>query len=113
MMKKFVINVFFFCAPLLLFAIPPFLALKISRENYFEIDNVVTRKKKYLIGYAYNEPNYGYLKWKEVTSKPKQNILAVGSSRILQFRANMFQSSFYNAGRATAPIVGQAWHSMY
>ena len=97
-MKKFVINVFFFCAPLLLFAIPPFLALKISRENYFEIDNVVTRKKKYLIGYAYNEPNYGYLKWKEVTSKPKQNILAVGSSRILQFRANMFQSSFYNAG---------------
>jgi len=98
MMKKFVINVFFFCAPLLLFAIPPFLALKISRENYFEIDNVVTRKKKYLIGYAYNEPNYGYLKWKEVTSKPKQNILAVGSSRILQFRANMFQSSFYNAG---------------
>jgi len=98
MMKKFVINVFFFCAPLLLFAIPPFLALKISRENYFEIDNVVTRKKKYLIGYAYNEPNYGYLKWKEVTSKPKQNILAVGSSRILQFRAKMFQSSFYNAG---------------
>jgi hypothetical protein len=104
MMKKFVIHVFFFCAPLLLFAIPPFLALKISRENYFEIDNVVTRKKKYLIGYAYNEPNYGYLKWKEVTSKPKQNILAVGSSRILQFRANMFQSGFYNAGYTITSI---------
>lgn len=104
MMKKFLIKIFFFCAPLLLLAIPPFLALKIAHENYFEIDNVVASNKKYLIGYAYNESNYAYLKWKEVTSKPKQNILALGSSRILQFRANMFESSFYNAGYTVSSI---------
>jgi hypothetical protein len=78
--------------------------LKISGESYTDIDDLILSGEKYLIGYAYDEKNYKYLKWKETVSRVKQNILALGSSRILQFRENMFTSSFYNAGYTISSI---------
>lgn len=97
-MRKFLYKVVLFSIPVLLFLIPPMVALKVSGENYTSIDNLIERKESYLIGYAYNEDNYKYLKWKEVNTRQKQDVLALGSSRILQFREGMFDSSFYNAG---------------
>ncbi|MBU0490176.1 MAG: hypothetical protein KKD31_19730 [Bacteroidetes bacterium] len=97
-MKKFALKLLVFGIPAIVFLAPPIAALKLSGEYFTGIDQLVESKEKYLIGYAYNEENSKYLKWKEVTSRPKQTILSLGSSRVLQFRKEMFQSSFYNAG---------------
>jgi hypothetical protein len=97
-MKKFIIKCFVFSLPIFLFFAPPVLVLKITGENYSDIENIIVNKAKYLIGYAYNESNYLYLKWKEVHARGKRDIISLGSSRVLQFRKNMFETSFYNAG---------------
>lgn len=97
-MRKFLTKIIIFSIPVILVLIPPMLVLKLSGENYTEIDHLIENKTRYLIGYAYNEPNYKYLKWKEINVRPKQDIIALGSSRILQLREGMFTSSFYNAG---------------
>ena len=103
-MKKFIKQVLLFCLPLVILLAPPVYVLKYSGENYTDIDEVIARGDKYLIGYAYNESNYKYLKWKEVTTKPRQDVLAIGSSRILQIRSNTFKGPFYNAGYTVSGI---------
>lgn len=103
-MKKFLYKILLFSIPGIIWIIPPIVILMFSGENYAPIDNLISGKSKYLIGYAYNEENYKYLKWKEATSKKKVDILALGSSRILQFRESMFDSSFYNAGYTISNI---------
>ena len=97
-MKRFLKKIILFSIPGMLLLLPPILVLNTSGENYGDIDHLVIQKEKYLIGYAYNELNYRYLKWKVVDNLPAQDVLALGSSRILQFREGMFTSSFYNAG---------------
>jgi hypothetical protein len=69
-----------------------------SKENFFQIDNVLTSSEKYLIGYAYNENNYLYMKWSYLNSNENKSVWALGSSRVVQFRRKMFDASFYNAG---------------
>jgi hypothetical protein len=97
-MKKFIFRILLFSIQVLFLVIPPAIALAISGENFEEIDELVAGDDKYLVGYAYNENNYKYLKWKAVDANPRHDVLAVGSSRVLQFRKDMFTSSFYNAG---------------
>jgi hypothetical protein len=97
-MRKFLLTAVGFFIPLILLLMPPILVLKMSGEIYTDVDNLIVDKEKYLVGYAYNERNYRYLKWKEVISRKKMDVLALGSSRVLQFRENMFDSSFYNSG---------------
>lgn len=97
-MKRFLIKTSLFLLPILAFFSVPFLVLKMTGENYSQIDNIIERKQKYLIGYAYNEANYKYLKSKEVKSRETQTVVALGSSRALQFREDMFTVPFYNAG---------------
>lgn len=104
-MKSFLIKVLLFSLPIFLLFIPPFLVLRISKEGYFNIDKVIDKERDYLIGYAYHEDNYKYIKWKELTSKPKRSVVALGSSRVLQFRAQMFQSDFYNSGYTISSIT--------
>lgn len=91
--------------PIILAFAPVFLFLLLTGENYYSIDSIITSDNKYLIGYAYNENNYRYLKWKSILIKKKQKIWALGSSRVLSFRANMFESSFYNSGYTISSIV--------
>lgn len=97
-MKKFVYRLFLVSLPLLVFYVPSTIFLKVTGENFTSIDNLINSKDSYLIGYAYDESNYNYLKWKEIVSQSRNDILAIGSSRILQFRSHMFDSVFYNAG---------------
>ena len=82
------------------------IALFTSGENFTKIDNFIKNDNKYLIGYAYNdnETNYKYLKWKSIIENPPNTIIALGSSRVLQFRANMFDAPFYNAGYTISSI---------
>jgi hypothetical protein len=78
--------------------------LKVTGESYTPLDQVIEDKEKYLIGYAYDESNYRYLKYKELSTRKRQTVLALGSSRVLQFRENMFDSAFYNAGYTISSI---------
>ncbi len=97
-MKKFIVRlVVFLLLPALLMSVP-LAALYFSGECLTKIDDQIAANNKYLIGYAYQESNYKYLKWKGLESKPRKDIWALGSSRVLQFREGMFSSSFYNAG---------------
>ena len=103
-MKKFLVKLLIFSSPILVLMIPPVIILIESGENYTSIDAIIEQDKPYLIGYAYNEENYKYLKWKNIDSKKKFDVLALGSSRVLQFRSQMFEQSFYNAGYTISSI---------
>ena len=94
MKKLYRKQVLLFCLPLVIPLAPLRLRTKYSGENYTDIDEVIARGDKYPIGYAYNESNYKYLKWKEVTTKPRQDVLAIGSSRILQIRVIPLKGHF-------------------
>lgn len=97
-MKKFLINILIFLLPILIILLIPVFILIISKENFFKIDKVINSKEKYFIGYVYNEVNYHYLKWAYLNLNDKKDIWALGSSRVLLFRENMFDLTFYNAG---------------
>lgn len=97
-MKVFLKKTILFILPLIILILPPISILWSTGENFKKIEPVLDAKKRYLIGYAYNESNYQFLKWHKLTHDPKYKVIALGSSRVLQFRSQMFDSSFYNAG---------------
>lgn len=98
MIKLFLKKLAKFIAPIFLICIPPFLMLFSTNENFYNIDNIIDEDKKVLIGYLYNESNYKYLKWRTIIKKEKKTIWALGSSRVLQIREELFNKDFYNAG---------------
>lgn len=102
--KKFLFRIFLFFLP---FEVPIIIALSIiivSKEYYYNIDKVIMSKEKYLVGYAYSDNITRYLKYKTITENNKYNIIAIGSSRVLQFREEMFRKNFYNAGYTVSSI---------
>ncbi len=103
-MKKFISKIAVFSTPLMVVFLVPIIFLFMSGENYKSIDETIKNQNDYLIGYAYNESNYGYLKQVELKNMNPQNIIALGSSRILQFRDKMFTKPFYNAGYTISSI---------
>lgn len=98
MMKLFLKKCTKFVLPIFLICILPLSLLYYTNENFYNIDNVIDEDEKVLIGYLYNESNYKYLKWKSILKKEKKDIWALGSSRVLQFREELFNKNFYNAG---------------
>lgn len=97
-MNDFLLRVAIFVLPLILLLSVPFVVLKVSGEQYVNIEPVLDSPKKHLIGYAYNEQKYKYIKWYDITHQDKNDVIALGSSRVLQFREEMFNAKFYNAG---------------
>ncbi|MET0393034.1 MAG: hypothetical protein ABW019_07820 [Chitinophagaceae bacterium] len=97
-MKRFYIRSLLFLLPVILLVAVPSWVLFSARENFNDIDAVIRKGDKCLMGYAYNENNYGYIKWKALNSRDRYTVVALGSSRVLELRSNMFDSSFYNAG---------------
>jgi len=91
---------FLFAVPLLLCAAPAIGILLASNESFVDVDSIIERSddEQFLVGFAYNEHNYGYLKYRRLTTLPRQSVVALGSSRVLGFREEMFTGSFYNAG---------------
>lgn len=104
MMKTFVLKTSKFLIILLVMLSPIYMFLLYTGENFYNIDKIIKSDNKYFIGYLHNEENYRYLKWKTITSKEKFKIWTLGSSRVLQFRENMFTDSFYNAGYTVTSI---------
>lgn len=97
-MRKFILKTILFLSPVLLYFSVPYVILRTTGENFNSVENILESNEKYLIGYAYNENNYKYVKWRKIEKDEKFDVLALGSSRALQFRRSMFDSSFYNAG---------------
>jgi len=97
-MKKFLLNLSIFLLPGLLLISVPLIILKKSKEVFYDIDETIKNNDKYIIGYAYDETNYRYLKWKRIKELERSEVWSLGSSRTLQFREGMFSIPFYNAG---------------
>lgn len=106
-MKPFLIKLLWFLSPLIIVIGFITMILRFTGENYLSVDRVIksSETEKYLIGYSYNEKNYGYLKWKSISEQGKKDIWALGSSRVLQFREEMFESQFYNSGNTISSIA--------
>lgn len=104
-MKNFIVKTIVFGLPIFVFLLVPFFFLYVSGENYQSVDDAVKKNNNYLIGYAYNEGNYKYLKRKELKYRETLSIIALGSSRVLQFRRRMFTKPFYNAGYTISSIA--------
>jgi len=103
-MKTFISKIIIFFLPIILFFLVPSLFLFKATENFNYIDSKIKSGEKYLIGYIYNENNYKYLKWKQLSEEPKHSVVALGTSRVIQFRKEMFNASFYNAGYTVEKI---------
>lgn len=103
-MKRFLIECCMFDMLILALLIPPCIFLMKTKENFKDIDKIIEDSDDYLIGYAYNENNYKYLKWKTIDVKSRNTLIALGSSRVLQFRDKMFNTVFYNAGYSVSKI---------
>jgi hypothetical protein len=97
-MKRFLKTLLIFSIPILIFSLPPLKVLYSTGELYKNSDAVIALEQKYLLGYASNDDYHRNLKWKYLKINPQKDLVALGSSRVLQFRAEMFDSSFYNAG---------------
>ena len=97
-MKLFLIKIVVFIIPIIVILSPGIFIFKNSGEYYTSIDTIITKEEDFIIGYEFNQQNYKYLKWKTLVVQDKKEIWSVGSSRILQFRKEMFNASFYNAG---------------
>ena len=95
-----------FVVPAVLVVAPAVTILAWSGESFRDVDDALVKldEQPLLTGYAYNEFNYGYMKYSRLTSLPRQKVVALGSSRVLAFREEMFHSSFYNAGYTVSPV---------
>ncbi|MCA9048732.1 MAG: hypothetical protein KDA89_08385 [Planctomycetaceae bacterium] len=99
-LRRFRKRCLLFSVPLGAVILPALLILAASGECFTDMDDIIRRseREEFLIGFAYNEGNYGYLKYRRLLSLPKQSVVALGSSRVLGFREDMFTGPFYNAG---------------
>lgn len=97
-MRLFIKKTLIFCIPLVIFiGIPSYILLS-TAESFSRIERLINSGNNYLVGYAYSEDNYKFLKLKEIENRPRQSVMTLGSSRVLEFREKMFETSFYNCG---------------
>ena len=104
-MKPFLYKTIFFIIPILFLLGIPSVFLIYTGESFSKIEEVVASNNEYLIGYAYNESNYKFLKWNEIEQRPQQDIIALGSSRVLPFRDKMFIAPYYGCGSMISSIA--------
>ena len=100
-LRAFLRRAVLFTLPLLIVGGPPLAVLWISGEALRDVKPVLDASIKSgtgLIGFAWNEQNYPYMKYAGIIGQPRREVLALGSSRVLQFRQEMFTGSFWNAG---------------
>lgn len=102
-MKPFIKNILVFLAPLSLIVSFPLIALIYCGEIFINLRHIAIKDEKYIFGVAYSEVGRQF-KFVNVSEKEKSNVIALGSSRVMQFRANMFNKSFYNAGGCAQSI---------
>ncbi|PSK94458.1 hypothetical protein [Taibaiella chishuiensis] len=104
-MKKLIVKFLVFVLPVLVVLLIPTIILRATGENFKPIDQLSLSGAKYIIGYSNNENNYSYLKWHVAADGPKNTVMALGSSRVMEFRAKMFDVPFYNLGWAATSLT--------
>ncbi|WP_224963246.1 hypothetical protein [Geomonas subterranea] len=101
-MKRLLTKIALLAAPYALYLSIPFWVLVGTGEFRFNIDEIVGRAVRgtpQMIGFRFNESAYKCLKLKTLSQLPRRDVVALGSSRVLQFRDKMFApKGFYNAG---------------
>ncbi|MFM7919360.1 MAG: hypothetical protein ACKPJJ_03985 [Planctomycetaceae bacterium] len=100
-LELFLLKLMLFALPLLLAAVPSCTILAWTGEAFRDLEPTLQHSIKFnrgLIGYAWNEQNYPWMKRQALLLMPPQDVLAIGSSRVLQFRREMFVRPFWNAG---------------
>lgn len=102
-MKRFIKNIFLFFLPVivLILGIIPFYLSAISCGEFVGIDKNIEKQRENhnsLLGLGYNEQTEYY----KLTNANyyKADVLALGTSRVMQFKGGFFQVSFYNCGGA-------------
>ena len=100
-MKRFNIKIIVFLLPIALFVLPIGFLLKIYGESFVDFERIIKDNEYELIGQKFTESNTLAIKTTIVNnSEPK--VVAIGSSRVLQFREEMFREPFYNYGYTTS-----------
>lgn len=97
-MKKFIFKVIIYILPFAL-TIGPFLFVALRTGeilSYDTIINIQNHSENVIVGMAYNEQR-SYYKYANVNEK-KVDVIAFGTSRVLPFREEYFETTFYNCG---------------
>tara|TARA_R110001592_G_scaffold362081_1_gene674851 strand:- start:460 stop:1581 length:1122 start_codon:yes stop_codon:yes gene_type:complete len=105
MLTKLIRKVAYFIFPLLAGLV--FLSYQLFQSNEMlpDINANVVSQEKTLTGFMYNESNIAHIKWRKVNDLAKYDIWALGSSRVLAFREETFNTSFYNLGYTVSRIA--------
>lgn len=104
-MKKFILKTCLFLCPILILIVVNFSFLRNGGELYSPTKlSIENQSNRALIGLAYSDPVIQF-KHKNIQSR-KPEIIALGTSRVLQFRDIYFTEphKFYNAGRSITKI---------
>lgn len=102
-MKRFIKNILLFFLPVIMFccAMLPFYFAAVNCGEFKDIEESIEIQRKnhdILIGLGYNEQTAYY---KLVNANYYQaDVIALGTSRVMQFKKEFFKSSFYNCGGA-------------
>lgn len=104
-MKKYILKLLLFSLPIILIICPSLLVLYMAGEIDGESDYVMPLQKNQLIGLAYTDIREAY-KFKMTDSILQPEIIALGSSRIMQVKSDFISNDyhFYNAGGAVNNI---------
>ena len=94
---------FIFFGVIILFFVAPFLISFVWLTNFFEnksYDSIVKTQanRNAIYGTAFNQNTFSYKL--KLVNEIKPSVVALGSSRVLQFREEAFKASFANAGNA-------------
>ena len=105
-MRKFITHIVIFFIPLICYLIFPSLLFYFSGEFFCDIKtlNEANDNRHSLVGYMRTQENYRKIKLEKVLNDNTYDVWALGSSRVLQFREQMFSSSFYNLGWMISPM---------
>jgi hypothetical protein len=101
-MSKFLRELLLFSAPFSVLLLP-LIGLIYAGEIFTDYRGLANKDDKYILGLAYSEVGRQF-KFVNVYDRKKFEILALGSSRVMQFRKEMFIESFYNAGGAVQSL---------
>ena len=102
-MKKFIIQILTFLLPFIFILGIIILILFRTGEFFTPINKLILSKEDYVVGYHHGK-NYYPLKWKELAFNERKQVWVLGTSRVMPFRKEMFETSFYNAGGTVTTI---------
>ena len=95
-MKKFIYQILIFLSPFASVLIIIILFLFHTGEFFTPLNKLILSGEDYLIGH-HHQKNYSPIKWKELTLNKRRKVWILGTSRVMSFRQEMFETSFYNA----------------